>query len=412
MKVLVCDDEGKRYEATKGKIGRRAKVSPLVGDELAHELESLFQGVEELLDGGNPRSLAAGEFSGFDLVVVDNNLGELSLKGARLTAETIIGYVRAFTDSPYIVSLNKNPGVDFDLRYLVGDYQSLADIALNTKHLSNPCLWERGVEGGFAPWYWPRFENAANRRKAQIDFLSGNLDRPVWSVLGFPAEADDYLSFRAKAPLSSGSQAMFDVTFKAFFESSHALPPKEIERLVELAKEGNELARKAILRVTAHEVDRWLRRDVLGAQDVLIDVPHLVAQMPFLLGSRQGELQGWNDAVAAVSSPFGLDAALFEAHVERARFRELAWAPVPCFWWPVLKRDDGLREQFFEATGEWPDGVFCEDVSRFVQMSGEGGRGIPLEFEAEIDGSWPRRFVSNVDGHHYSPRSRIVGSAA
>ena len=416
MKVLICDDEAWQCRQTEQAIDGRAEVSSLAGTDLKCALTALFNGIARVLEeGSGPEEAPDTErFKGFDLAIVDNNLTALQLDGARLSAEGIMGYLRAFTDVPYIVSLNKNPHVDFDLRYLFGDYQSLADLALNARHLSNPRLWEGSVGRGFAPWYWPRLEDAAVRREKQMEFLGrgDGLDRSVWDALEFPPEAEDYLSRRAKDVLLSGDQHMRDATFLAFFERSRAMPPAELQRVKQRAEEGNRVAQSATLHVTAHEVDRWLRRDVLGSQDVLVDVPHLVAQMPFLLGSRQGELQGWNDAVADASSPFGLDAEFFEAHLEKARFREFAWAPVPCFWWPALKRDDSLREHFFKAAGDWPDCVFCEDVSQFVRMSGEGGRAVPLEFEAEIDGSWPRRFVSNVDGYHYSPRSRIVGSAA
>ena len=86
------------------------------------------------------------EPSDFDIVVLDNNLAALEVSGARQTAESIAGYIRAFTNIPYIVSLNKNPEVDFDLRYLLGDYQTQADVALNTDHLANRALW-RGLTG-------------------------------------------------------------------------------------------------------------------------------------------------------------------------------------------------------------------------------------------------------------------------
>ena len=79
--------------------------------------------------------------------------------------------------------------------------------------------------------------------------------------------------------------------------------------------------------------------------------------------------------------------------MEETRFVESIWAPAPCFWWPSLKSNDKLMDFFFEAEGDWPDAVFCEDVSRFVPVSGEGQRESPQEFEAELAGSWVRRYV-------------------
>ena len=344
-------------------------------------------------------------------MIVDNNLTGLELDGARLTAETIIGYLRAFTDVPYIISLNKNLHVDFDLRYLFGDYQSLADLALNARHLSNGRLWEADAGEAFAPWYWPHVAGAVDRRREQIDFLATNWKGPVWEALGFPPEADDYLSLRAKSPLSSTKQDMREASFEVFFDSSRVLAPAEINRLRELAGEEVDFAQRALLQISAYEVDRWLRRDVLGAQDVLIDLPHLVAQMPFLLGEHASDLDCWNKVATSEEPPFGLDRQLFEKHLRPALFGHSMWVPGPCFWWPRLKSDVALTECFFDADGDWPDAVFCEDVSRFVSIAGEEESDSPQEFEAEIEGSWARRYIAFVGDYLYSPRSRVLGKA-
>ena len=412
MKILVCDDKLSQGKKTSHAIKSRGDVTILAGAKLAEALRSFFRCISGALDGASipDHVLVPKDFSGYDLVIVDNNLTGLELDGARLTAETIIGYLRAFTDIPYIVSLNKNLHVDFDLRFLFGDSQSLADIALNARHLSNNCLWGADAVTGFAPWYWPRLPDARARREKQIGFLAENLERSVWAALSFPPEADEYLSLRAKAALaSSENQGIRDTTFEAFFETSRALLPAEKDKLV--AAKGAGLARTAIERIVAYEVDRWLRRDVLGTQDVLIDLPHLVAQMPFLLGDCADQLDSWNQLVRAEREPFGLDGALFRKHVRTAQFVESIWAPTPCFWWPSLRSDEGLTKLFFEAKGDWPDAVFCEDVSRFVPVPGKGPWGPPTEFEAEIAGSWARRYVVEEGDYLYSPRSRIVGSA-
>ena len=411
MKILICDDNPSQCERTKRAIESRGEVDGLAGPKLKDALTTLFQGISRVLDGTSvPDEWEdANAFNGYDLVIVDNNLTGLELEGARLTAETIVGYVRAFTNIPYIVSLNKNLHVDFDLRYLFGDYQSLADVALNSEHLANSWLWKSERLSRFAPWYWPRLSAAADRRKKQVQFLEENFDRSVWEALGFPSEADEYLSLRAKAALTYRSKSIQEVTFQTFFDASRTLPPAEKDTLV--AGKNGDLARRAIHQITAYEVDRWLRRDVLGTQDVLIDLPHLLVQMPFL-GDLANDLDCWNRSVTSEQPPFGLNADLFDTHVEETRFVESIWAPAPCFWWPSLKSNDKLMDFFFEAEGDWPDAVFCEDVSRFVPVSGEGQRESPQEFEAELAGSWVRRYVVCVDDYLYSPRNRIVGRAS
>ena len=413
MRILICDDNPSQCERTRKAIDSRGDVEGLAGPQLRAGLTSLFGNVSGVLNGSatTGKRLDSTIFDGFDLIIVDNNLTGLELDGARLTAETIIGYLRAFTDVPYIISLNKNLHVDFDLRFLFGDYQSLADLALNSRHLYNGRLWDGNAGVGFAPWYWPRVANAVARRGAQIDFLAENFERRVWQALGFPAEADHYLSLRAKSPLSSTERHLREASFEVFFDSSRALPPAEIKKLKKLAANEVAFARRAVRQLAAYEVDRWLRRDVLGTQDVLIDLPHLLAQMPFLLGEHASDLDCWNEVGTGEEPPFGLDGPLFEEHLRPTRFGHSMWVPGPCFWWPRLKSNDVLTECFFAADGDWPDAVFCEDISRFVRIEGEGEPDSPQEFEAEIEGSWARRYIAYVDDYLYSPRSRVLGSA-
>src|SRR5258705_13840838 len=122
MKILVCDDLPDRCDEVKKAIEHAkldgAEVDTLVGKELVAQLELLFAKVEACLKAptGYVESLDL-KFDGYDLIAIDNNLAHLEIKGARLTAESIAGYIRAFTSAPYVVSLNKNPDVDFDLRY-------------------------------------------------------------------------------------------------------------------------------------------------------------------------------------------------------------------------------------------------------------------------------------------------------
>ena len=111
--------------------------------------------------------------------MIDNNLTHLKVSGGRLTAESIAGYIRAFTTGTYIISVNKNPDVDFDLRFLIGDYNTRTDLALNETHLGNRALWTgdpRDADDGFIPWYWPHLDGVAKRRKEQIAFVHERLD--------------------------------------------------------------------------------------------------------------------------------------------------------------------------------------------------------------------------------------------
>ena len=431
MEILVCDDYQSGFDAVQGAIGDRYSPRRLVGQELRKELEGLFKRVSRSLSNKRTRAgklvAMGGIFDEADVVVIDNNLAALDLAGTRLTAEALIGFVRAFTEARYVVSLNKNPDVDFDLRYLVGDYQSHADVALNTGHLSSDALWagHGAISGGigeFAPWYWPNLPQAFRARGNQIRRLeSGGLDESVVEVLAFDIESIGALSRRARGPLSLEAEdesALRNVTILDFFRNAcRALPAADRERLADWAEDPEDVAaRRWVSCLVAADLEKWIRRDVLGPQDVLVDLPHLLIRMPFLLGGEARVPAAWNKVLAEREPPFGLVSRFFEGHLADARFGAGGtWLESPCFWWPRLKANEELNDLFFNSEGEWADVVFCEDVSCFRTVADSEsnapvreGAHAPVEFEAEFEGTWTRRYVARVPGRQYSPQSRFA----
>ncbi len=282
---------------------------------------------------------------------------------------------------------------------------------MNTQHLSMQRLWDRPGNGDFAPWYWPHLPGAAVKRRGQIDFVRDRLNDHIWKALNFPPSAMDYLSRRATGALNPKmevGQDIQEVTFSDFFEINRSLPPEMRGDLKSRASKDDLLALEAIARVAAAELDRWLRKEVLVLQDVLIDLPHLLSRMPVLLGKAASELSSWNAVVTQIEPPYGLDRELFGRYVEKTVFRHSDWVPSPCFWWPELRKDTELRDIFFESDRNWPDAVFCEDVSTFLLAEPRGEDPEPREFAADIEGSWPRRYVAMKADLNFSPRSRII----
>lgn len=416
MKILVCDDVESRAKQTrnqiKGASGHDAEL--LSAAALAHEIEALITRAQAALTqaGRATSSHGTSRFdAGFDIVVLDNNLAGLGIAGARHTAESIAGYVRAFVDIPYVVSLNKNPHVDFDLRYLMGDYQTQADLALNSSHLANPALWTgdpADAKDGFLPWYWCALNAAAARRREQIAFVYRHLDEPVLKALGFPTPAVHGLSRHARGALSPEATNVSKVTFKTFFEKTcRSLPIRREREALARAALNREGVRSVVARVVAAELDRWIRRDLMGPQDVVVDLPHLLMRMPFLLGENANDVGRWNETVIGREPPYGMHAELYGNHVAGARFVPAMWTKTPCFWWGPLKSDRVLSGMFFDKKSPRADCVFCEDVSLF-QWSARGTRDEPMEFAAEFEGTWNRRHVAYLKGIHYRPQSRLA----
>ena len=419
MKILVCDDLEFRSEEILAAIRNSGQsdleVTQLIGADLTKQLEILFDIVKISLgelDRDDPKE--PSQFDGIDIVFIDNNLTHLNIKGTRLTAESVAGYVRAFSSAPYIVSLNKNQDVDFDLRFLIGDYATQTDLALNTRHLSNRALWT-GAQGdatdGFLPWYWPRLLDVSERRRAQIDFVKDHLDSPILTALEFTPEAIDILSRHATGAISpvaewgeseeTDDRKIGEITFREFFlASSRSFPTKdEREKLAEAAD--------VVARVVASELDHWFRRDVLGPQEALVDMPHLLMRMPFLLGDESGDVDSWNKAVMGNAPPFEIDSKLFEAFLAPCMFRHDIWTLSPAFWWPNLKEKDELNLLFSTSESSWADVVFCEDTSSF-QSRGAPNEGSSREFVAEFESPWDRRHVRYLNNIKYAPRSRFA----
>lgn len=426
MRILVCDDVPERGQEAKEAV-EAAGVSHEV---IVVPFSDFERAMGALVDHG--RRFLAGEPSigatcrdplfaaaDIDLMILDNNLAELNVGGARHTAEGLAGLVRAFTDIPYIVSLNKNPQTDFDLRYLVGDYQTVADLALNLPHLKNRGLWtgrSRQEGEGFFPWYWPSLSDVPARRRCQEKLVHASLEKSILDVLAFDRESVVFLSRHAKGALSPESEddaTLHTVTFLEFFATSgRSLPiPNErraVRDLLQVAPEGdpmNEASRQVVSRVVAAELDRWFRRDVVAPQAVLVDVPHLLMRMPFVLGEGAGVLQRWNQAVGAGEPPFGLDETTFRRLLEKAQYRQEIWTGRTCFWWPRLDGDAALNAMFYEDDSRWERAVFCEDQSRFSLAGGADG---PREFVAEVEGEWSQRHVAFLDDWGYTPKSRFA----
>lgn len=427
MNILVCDDIKERGNETLDQI-RAARMRPEMlllacGDELERAITSLFKRAESVLDKriNNPSQESEDtifDSPDIDIVILDNNLADLKISGARHTAESIAGYIRAFTRIPYIVSLNKNPHVDFDLRYLIGDYETRADQALNTEHLSNRELWtgqSKTSADRFLPWYWPALSEMPPKRRGQIDFVKKHFDDSVLTTLSFPEEQIEYLSRHAKGALSPeiDDSSIKNITFKQFFETScRSLPiRRERENITYLFDSQDlavrRLARNVVARVVAAEIDKWIRRDLLGPQDVLVDVPHLLMRMPFLLGNEADKLRQWNAAILSGKRPFGFSENIYKKHLSRARFKHGNWIKSPCFWWQMLKSNEELNDLFFRSKVEWIDAIFCEDTSRF-ELASDEGIGSPKEFSAEFESTWNRRHVADVKNRTYTPRSRFA----
>jgi hypothetical protein len=422
MNVLICDDQETSRQSVVGHllaVGLESKT--LIGPALLEALKTLFARVRACREHPESYEHEESAFDRADIVILDNNLTYLDIEDAPpLTAEAIAGYVRAFTRCGYIVSLNMNPDVDFDLRYLVGDFSTRADLAINADHLENRSLWTGNPQDArdrFCPWYWPRLNTAAARRKAQVEFLNTRLDDSVLDSFGFDDAGEDLLSLHARGALSPDAiseegqpESLRRVTFRrVFLTKDRSLPFKDDRELLDkAAREGNDALHEMICRVIAADIDLWFRRDVLGPQEPLVDLPHLLTRFPFLVSGHADQLDRWNSVIDAPAPPFELDRKLYSEYLALAEFTLKEWVQSPAFWWSRLKANDQLNDYFRNSQNEeWADVVFCEDESKFHSRVSSDGTN-PIEFSAEFESSWNRRYISDLKGISYAPRTRLA----
>jgi len=423
MNVLVCDDDQALCDEIAHNIREAIGEKPreLVGKNLSDELTAFFKNIKGYLNFDaleNCESLPANPFDE-SIVILDNNLTLLDVAGAPLTAESVAGYLRAFTRADYIISLNLNSDVDFDLRYLVGDFSTRADLAVNTPHLANRALWTgkaADAKDGFLPWYWPRLTTVVARRRKQIAFVRDHLDDSVLRSLGFDKTRTGLLSAHALGALSptaepegaeNGGVSPEEISFTEVFVARDRSLPVRRERENLAKATSNEVVRDIIARTVAADIDFWFRRDIVGPQEPLVDLPHLLSRLPFLLGKQAKDLRGWNKCIDVREPPFTLDEQ-YDVHLAPAKYKHDLWVPNACFWWHELKSDEKLDELFFLAEeGDWADVVFCEDRSSFANRESKTG-GSPIEFPAEFESAWGRRYVAHIAGYQYAPRSRLA----
>lgn len=422
MKILACDDRDAK--AIVDAVSETAEAftdeweSPvsLEGELLAVAIKALFQRVRDFLSG-QINDPVTSDFDQYDVILFDYGLTVLNFD-VRLTADHVAGYLRAFSDTPYILSLNKLPMVDFDLKYLLGDFENRADLALKTEHLSEPGLWTgRNEPGRFCPWYWPALRKVAALRTQQIALIEANPDQPILEALGFPKSVIPSLSRQAIAFLSPEAEALEDaegghdvreVSFWHHFQRSNRSLPKD-DRQALAEKMGGEAAfaqpncpenaylRTVVARVVAGELDFWFRRDVLGPQKLLVDAPHLQAHLRFR-SDGISEANVWTETAYADTYPYGLDPQIADALPPEALFVGSPWLDRPAFWLPLIEDHEPI-DVLAEGLPRNSTLAFCEDTRRFRD------RNTAKRFVTELTKGLDVRFVEGVAGVEYSPKS-------
>lgn len=407
MKVCVWDDDADAANEWKTQLdavlnGCNTRVHAATAEEIEQEIHVLHERRKSYVesDGGEDHGIGS-ELDDTDILIVDNDLFDLPHLND-LSAETVANRAGLYTDCASIIVLNLNPDLDFDLT-LLGHPESKADLHINDKFVADPGLWLQcpRAEGAFRPWHWPLLLSAANLYRSKVDELvklleTEDRDRPILDYFGFSGDSKRRLSRSARAFLHPRIPAE-ETSFMDFIHDN----AKAVNLLDGKLILGRKDLRK-IARIGARRISKWLGRYVLGPQDVLMDLPHLVEKLPFVIPTDKQKCgEFWNSCAKLKGAPVEL---VEEFGIEQ--FQMADWFDRPVYWTDEMETEENL-EILFETTDANPEElVFCEDSSAFHRADDCD------QFVAAYNSISDRRFIrwlKEKDGAiRYGPQSRLA----
>lgn len=394
--VLVCEDEietaRERVSQIKATVPEEYKVLPVpTNSQMCESIKELLRR-RKLSRAGNPWTPDGCLFDGLDILVVDYDLLHIDEDNAQYTGEGIARLARTFSTCYVVIILNQYPGLQFDLS-LRGHLMSHGDLNIDSGLIGTPSLWRDPPWEEFRPWSWQTLSKAVETQKARVAFVEKKLNQSIFEAFGMEAEDVFHLSdtgFGFVAPDARDYMVFQNQTFKSFLENT--IDGRDANSVV---KRDSESLRPAAQFVGAR-IGKWLEREVLGPQDVLIDIPHLIQFYPFLLDADVKEIDTWNNAIHN-------KVALENAVPDYCWFKPDGFLSRPVIWRRRLEKniDFVTRRAEFDYAPV-PEIVFLEDVSVFAPLSETTG------FRAGFHNSFDRRYVKVVDGVTYSPQRRFA----
>ena len=392
--VLICDDNQKVCDDWVETVRQVAPeehykvLEPPSKKEVQEAIRVMFARQCALHDE-RPRTRAACMFDDADILILDYDLLHIDERKARHTGESLAQLARAFTTAGVVVVVNQFGGAHFDLS-LRGHLSSHADLNLHADLLGIRGLWTDPPWDGFRPWHWQTLHRAVETQRARQKLVTEHLDEAIVDVLGMREEDLFYLSDTAVgfiAPDARDWAGIREHTFKSFANCfSNGRCASALFKLDE----------EAACRFAAARIGKWLERQVLGPQDVLIDLPHMIQRFPFLLGDD-------------LESPNAWSAAVYGSEEAKSRVPRSCWFQPPnvlsrpAVWAQRLLEQAGIRES--RASFDYsrvPPWVFLEDTSSFKQLQDA------KQFRAGHHNAYDRRFAKCVASKIYAPQRRLA----
>lgn len=395
IRILVCDDDVKRAKDWSHRIAARGShldVTPLGGNEFGRAVGALKARKETAKRVDDPTTTgddAARVFDDVDILFIDTDLTpdpdthfdeDRKAVDEHLVGQTggeVAHLARCYSSAGPIVVVNQKwRSRAFDLT-MVGLADEVGDVYISEEDIDNPGLWspDEPPSNGFRPWHWPHLQALPQQVAELLESVSE--ETSITDLLGLTDGDLTRLTGRQLDALGiedlSGDTRIIDIACR----SSYGL------RLKENASTEQQL------RLSVYGLRRWLDREVVNAQNVLVDFPHLLVRQPWRVEQRD-DLDVWND-----SQPWwDLDSASPRPPILGKASRLLGR---PVWRWADLSADSPNGPRFLPD-----DPVFCEDTSRFVEPHAA------RDFFSDLDGQWAQRYVAEVAAVDYHPRRRLL----
>lgn len=394
--ILVCDDIAGLADGWVEDIKKAAGLSDGVKrlDNAAEEFSELL-GRTPTDDAAAPGEEVPTSFDSADVLVVDYDLLHVGGERTRHTGEEFARVARLYSDCDFVIVMNQfNEQASFDLE-MIGHLGSFADLNIGSQSVGSHALWGAPRDGTtFAPWYWPDIAATISARRALAEAIEKRLDDPLFEVIDFPATMAGSLSDRAAGFLSSKAtkpEELASISVRDFLIGS--TEHKEIERAVK--SNPRRAASLAVARLW-----KWYSRAVLGPQDLLVDVPHLVQRLPYVIKHDVGDtkdLDTWNKVIA-------LGAEAIADVLKPAKFTgDSRWLGRDTFWWPSILNIpelESLRDSY--DPDNFADVVFAEDASAFIPFE----KATP--FRAGFYNQYDVRYLTKFEDVNYAPGRRLA----
>ena len=386
LRILIVDDEPERAAGWAKDIRALLNVSETAVQSVA------ISDARKLIDEAdcrrrNARKNGTNPFDGqsicdldtVDILIVDYDLQELLVVGQWSTGLQVVNLARAFTKVKLIVLVNQFGSNAFDLT-LTKMSKSYADVDVGSDQLLNPALWNRSQIDGYAPWAWnDGLRQASIRMEAMVEWTIQHLDKPVLESLGFTTDVSNSESETHLAK-DLWQECVSDPgqSFRDLVRGSEFLTPKDREDAIVSFD-------MPCARVAAALISHWLDRCVIPANEVLIDLPHLVSTYPWLLTKRE-DIQCWQ-ASASLENGYAALITGVQTHAYRPGFQ----LSRPVVWRHKVLHDATLAEPSGFTYDGFPDVVFCEDTSRFHEFANA------RPFTCRLPGGDTQRFTANPE---------------